>query len=139
MSSAKRGRGRPRRAGADEEILTVARALLDERGYQAFSVDEVAERAGVAKTTVYRRWASKGALAAAAITPAPLPSSADELLRETRALLATFADAEDDAEILGVMRAILVPRRALLGRLVENADQLLGAVWIETFIRDSSG
>ena len=59
VSSAKRGRGRPRREGADEEILAVARAVLGERGYRDLSVDEIAERAGVAKTTVYRRWPSK--------------------------------------------------------------------------------
>lgn len=137
VSSAKRGRGRPRRAGADEEILTVTRTLLGERGYRALSVDEVAERAGVAKTTVYRRWPSKGALAAAASAPAPIATSADELLRETRALLAPFADAEDDAEILGVLRAILAPRRQALAAMVENADERLGAIWIELFIRGS--
>lgn len=137
VSSAKRGRGRPRREGADEEILAVVRKLLGELGYRALSVDEVAERAGVAKTTVYRRWPSKGALAAAAIAPAPVAASAEELLRETRALLAPFADAEDDAEILGVVRAILAPRRKALAAMVDNADELLGAIWIELFIRNS--
>ncbi|HEX6086116.1 MAG TPA: helix-turn-helix domain-containing protein [Thermoanaerobaculia bacterium] len=134
MSSAKRGRGRPRREGADEEILAVARVLLEERGYRDLSVDEVAERAGVAKTTVYRRWPSKGALAAAALTPAPIATSAEELLRDTRALLAPFADAEDDAEILGVLRAILGPRRHALASMVGNPDELLGAIWMELFI-----
>ena len=136
VSSAKRGRGRPRREGADEEILAVARAVLDERGYRDLSVDEIAERAGVAKTTVYRRWPSKGALVAAAIAPSPVAGSAEELVRETRTLLAPFADAEDDAEILGVLRAVLGPRREALAELVgeQRADELLGAVWMELFI-----
>lgn len=112
----------------------MARALLEERGYRDLSVDEVAERAGVAKTTVYRRWPSKGALAAAAIAPAPIAASAEELLRETRALLARFADAEDDAEILGVLRAILGPRRQALASMAGNPDELLGAIWMELFI-----
>ena len=67
----KRSRGRPRREGTDEEILSVARKLLAERGYRELTVDAVAERAGVAKTTVYRRWPSKGALVGAAIVPPP--------------------------------------------------------------------
>ena len=44
-------------------ILKAANALLEERGIAAMTMEEVAARAGVAKTTVYRRWASKGALA----------------------------------------------------------------------------
>jgi len=130
VSSPKRGRGRPRREGADEEILSVVRALLEERGFRALSVDEVAERAGVAKTTVYRRWPSKGALVAAAITPAAIAGSAGEIVEETRTLLAPLSGTDDDAEILGILRAILVPRRAALSALVgpERADELLGAV-----------
>jgi AcrR family transcriptional regulator len=138
VSSVKRGRGRPRRQGADEEILAVARALLAERGYRDLSVDEVAERAGVAKTTVYRRWPSKGMLVAAAIAPEPAALSVDELLSQTRALLTPFADAEDDAEVLGVVRPILAPRRSALASLLGDAaraDELLGAIWIELFVR----
>ena len=52
VSSEKRGRGRPRREGADEEILAAVRSTLDERGYRDLSVDVVAGRAGVAKTTI---------------------------------------------------------------------------------------
>jgi len=44
-------------------ILDAACALLMERGYQRMTVDEVAERAGVGKATVYRRWPSKEELA----------------------------------------------------------------------------
>jgi len=62
----RRGRGRPRREGADEQILKVTLGLLQEEGYADMTVDEVAERTGVAKTTIYRRWPSKGALVSAA-------------------------------------------------------------------------
>jgi AcrR family transcriptional regulator len=69
MIETKRGRGRPRREGADDQILGVALEMLRETGYAALTVDAVAERAGVAKTTVYRRWPSKSALIAAAVEP----------------------------------------------------------------------
>src|SRR6185437_11155783 len=56
-------RGRPRSAEADRAILTATADLLAERGLAAMSIEEVAARAGVGKTTIYRRWPSKGLLA----------------------------------------------------------------------------
>ncbi len=55
-----------RGSGVVEVVLRATAELLVERGY-AFSIDEVAERAQVHKTTVYRRWRTKPALVAAAI------------------------------------------------------------------------
>jgi AcrR family transcriptional regulator len=90
-SAPKRGRGRPRRAGADAEILGVALALLREKGYREFTVDAVAERTGVAKTTIYRRWPTKAAVVKAAIEPAvatdPPPAELTALLTRLRELL----------------------------------------------------
>ncbi|MEW2491745.1 TetR/AcrR family transcriptional regulator [Streptomyces sp. NPDC048411] len=60
-------RGRPRDAEADERILRVALGQLMEYGYAGFVVDKVAEQAGVAKTTLYRRWPTKDHLAVAVI------------------------------------------------------------------------
>lgn len=51
--------GRRRDHGKDEAILQATRELLAERGYAAMTMDLVAERAGVGKATVYRRWSSK--------------------------------------------------------------------------------
>src|SRR5450432_744304 len=56
-------RGRPRSAEADRAILAATLELLAERGLDAMSIEEVAARAGVGKTTIYRRWPSKGLLA----------------------------------------------------------------------------
>jgi AcrR family transcriptional regulator len=69
----RRGRGRPRREGADAQILETTLAVLEEKGYSDLTVDEVAERTKVAKTTIYRRWASKGALVAAAVATRVTP------------------------------------------------------------------
>jgi AcrR family transcriptional regulator len=56
-------RGRPRSQEADRAILHAAAELLAERGLGGMSMEEVAARAGVAKTTLYRRWPSRGTLA----------------------------------------------------------------------------
>jgi AcrR family transcriptional regulator len=54
--------GRPRSADADGAILAAARELLAERGWDGMSLGDVAARAGVAKTTLYRRWPGKAEL-----------------------------------------------------------------------------
>lgn len=61
------GPGRPRSAEADEAILRAATELLDEGGLERLTIEGVAQRAGVAKTTVYRRWKDKYSLLAAAL------------------------------------------------------------------------
>ncbi|GAT65795.1 tetR family transcriptional regulator [Planomonospora sphaerica] len=65
MSQAQRGR--PRDAQIDERVLRAAAEQLLRRGYGGLSVDEVAEQAGVAKTTLYRRWPTKDHLAIAVV------------------------------------------------------------------------
>lgn len=60
-------RGRPRRASAGEAILEATLALLAERGFQATTIEAIADRAGVGRNTIYRRWASKEELIADAL------------------------------------------------------------------------
>ncbi|HEY0474499.1 MAG TPA: TetR/AcrR family transcriptional regulator [Kribbella sp.] len=62
------GRGRPRDAGVEAKVLAAAAAELRRGGYGGLSIDRVAEQAGVAKTTIYRRWPSKAELVVALIT-----------------------------------------------------------------------
>lgn len=60
-------KGRPRDERIDDEIAAAAVSVLAESGFGAFSVADVAATAGVAKTTVYRRFASREDLIAAAL------------------------------------------------------------------------
>jgi len=58
---------------SDRVVRAVLRAALDElsrSGFSALRVEEVATRAGVNKTTVYRRWPTRVDLVAAAIQAA---------------------------------------------------------------------
>jgi AcrR family transcriptional regulator len=139
----KRTRGRPRREGADEDILRATRELLDESGYAAFNVDVVAERTGIAKTTIYRRWPTKGALVAAAIDTTPIATEPDAILRETETLLARLNQL--DADAIDVIRAVIAPRRERLRLALEQrhtegiannelADKLLGALLIQRLL-----
>lgn len=59
--------GRPRNAAADTAILESTRQALVELGWSKLTLGDVATRAGVAKTTLYRRWAGKSELVVDAV------------------------------------------------------------------------
>ncbi|MET7368560.1 TetR/AcrR family transcriptional regulator [Streptomyces sp. NPDC005566] len=59
--------GRPRSAAADEAILEATRESLVDLGWSKLTMGDVATRAGVAKTTLYRRWAGKNELVVDAV------------------------------------------------------------------------
>jgi AcrR family transcriptional regulator len=68
------GRGRPRDGALDERILEQVVALLGSRGYAGLTLDQLAVRSGVAKSTILRRWPSKAAVAAAGVERLALQS-----------------------------------------------------------------
>jgi AcrR family transcriptional regulator len=123
----KRGRGRPRREDADDKILAEALAMLREGGYRSVTLDAVAERAGVAKTTLYRRWPSKSALVAAALGPRASEADDAELLR-------LFAGAEPES--IEVVAEILRPRHARMAERIgaDAADREIGALLTRLFV-----
>lgn len=58
-----RPRGRPVSEASRLSALRTAAALLTERGFDGFTVEEVARRSGVGKATIYRHWPGAFALA----------------------------------------------------------------------------
>jgi AcrR family transcriptional regulator len=65
--SPRRTIGRPKDPRADRAILTATLKLMAEDGVRDLRMDDVAERAGVGKATIYRRYRSKNALISAAV------------------------------------------------------------------------
>ena len=63
----KKSPGRPRSAASHQAILQSTLELLAEVGFEAMSIEAIATRAGVGKTTIYRRYSSKSELVADAI------------------------------------------------------------------------
>jgi AcrR family transcriptional regulator len=53
---------RPRSEEARRKTLAAAKDLIIERGVANLSIEEVAARSGVAKTTIYRHWPERAAL-----------------------------------------------------------------------------
>lgn len=89
--------GRPRNPAADESILAAARAMLAGGGLSGLTIEGVAARAGVAKTTVYRRYPTKIDLAIAAIADLVRhPPISDEITEDMRSITNTFGEVLGD-------------------------------------------
>jgi len=63
----KKSPGRPRSARSHQAILQATLELLAEVGFEAMSIEAISARAGVGKTTIYRRYSGKEELVADAI------------------------------------------------------------------------
>jgi AcrR family transcriptional regulator len=114
---------RHRGDGADRAILDAVRAMLLERPFADLRIEHVAARAGVGKTTIYRRWRTREDLAAAALIELAGPIVAVPDLGDTRAeLLAAVqsgirAVSETDfGPILAAMMAQIATRPAVRDR-----------------------
>jgi AcrR family transcriptional regulator len=130
--SAARAPGRPRDPQVDRAILAATLELLGEEGFDHLSIEAVAARAGVGKTTVYRRWPSKIPLVVDALTamkpptPSMIPdevTTRDALVRamggftkphegSAARVLAGLVDAMSrNEELATAVRAVLVTER----------------------------
>ena len=126
---ARRAPGRPRSTDADEAIVHATLELLAEGGLPAVTMEAVAARAGVAKTTVYRRHDSPMSLVAAAagelaLDAVPAPDLGS-LRRDLEAIVGDVARVfKDDATRRVIASLISAAARdealheALVGRLV---------------------
>jgi AcrR family transcriptional regulator len=109
--------GRPRSDKAHQAILNAARELLIEKGFAAMRLEHVASRAGVGKATIYRRWASKEALAQELLAQLATPHIAIAATGSTRDELV--------AAVTNPMRAVTETDfgpviRALLSEIASN-------------------
>lgn len=91
--------GRPRDAATHEAILDATRRLLLERGYHNLTFEAVAKAATTSRSTVYRWWPTRGALALEAaaehIDIGSVPDTGDsreDLRAAIRQLITTFSD-----------------------------------------------
>jgi AcrR family transcriptional regulator len=149
MMSGRPRRGRPRSEKAREATLGAAAELLLARGLESVSMDEVAERAGVSKATIYRWWPTKETLALEALyhewdTARPFPRDTGSLRGDLLALLrpwirrvrarpygrviaALITEANTDPQFADQYRARFVeprrePARALFKRAIERGE-----------------
>jgi AcrR family transcriptional regulator len=128
-SPAPRAAGRPRSAEADAAILAATRAALVELGWSKLTLGDVATRAGVAKTTLYRRWAGKNELVVDAVA-----ELFDELTLPDRGTLA--ADVEGVVLQFAALLARPEARNGLMAVIAEaTRDEALRVRIRESIVR----
>ena len=117
--------GRPRSERAQTAVLDAVVALLDEVGYQHLTVEAVAARAGVGRTTVYRWWPTKAALvvdALATTLPRVTVGITDDGRRDLRTVLDRMAIAECGPSMAETLPALAAEAR----RDPDTAERLAG-------------
>jgi AcrR family transcriptional regulator len=126
---AARSRGRPRDPEVDNRIKRAALEVLATSGLSQFSVDAVCLRAGVPRSTFYRRWPSALALVVDAFDEAarvdPLPDTGDllgDLVVYASRIGALFADP-----VFGACVSFLTAEARLRPDLAERLRQDLAA------------
>jgi AcrR family transcriptional regulator len=110
MADVRRARPGGRTARTRAAVLDATIAELVRHGYGALTVDAVAGRAGVNRTTVYRRWGDREGLVADAVesfavSQARVPDTGDvaeDLRRWARSILATLTAPETAAVVRAV-------------------------------------
>ena len=102
------------RAQREEQILLVAEQVFAERGYQATTMEEVAERVGITKPLIYEYFGSKEGLLSACITRART-----QLRQATEA---SWAAVGPDAPLAEVFRAGV---RAFFDFIDEHANAFM--------------
>ncbi len=105
-----RGPGRPRSEAAHNAILDAVIPLIQAVGYDAFSIEALAARAGVGKATIYRRWASKEDIAvegaARFVSAIPTPDTGG-LAGDLAAVLRSDATLQSDPRSPAFLSSLL--------------------------------
>lgn len=124
--------GRPRDTEREHAILQAVLELVAEDGYESLSIEAVAHRARSSKATIYRRWANKRELVAAAVKarsgtalpPVDTGSLSGDLVSLCRRLTATLQGSEGGL-ILGLLKGGIEDPD--LCQLLEDASGPTGA------------
>ncbi len=106
-----------RREATRQKLYQAAVTLIAEQGFSATTVDQIAERAGVAKGTVYYNFASKTALFEALLE------------RGVRLLTDGFRDAAEGRTPTEALDAIVRAELQFIARYQPFAQLLLSEMW----------
>ena len=127
-----------RSARVVSEVLSAALEVFAEQGYAGLSVEAVALRAGVNKTTVYRRWPAKAELVRAALFSLrdddPEPPNTGSLREDLVQVLSSFAARMATPRHRAIMHSLMLGNadpdmRALLKRLRDERPAIARVVF----------
>lgn len=152
----------PRVRRSRDKVLTAVRRQLADCGYEGLTIEGVAERAGVGKTTIYRHWRSRAELVVDAAShlraadPAPQRGTAVERVTHlyeslarrlwdpawSRHLPSLLDAAGRDAQMATLFAAFVDGRRAPTGRVIRDgiaAGELPSATDVDATIDQIAG
>lgn len=127
-----------RSARVVSEVLSATLELFAEQGYAGLSIEEVAARAGVNKTTIYRRWPTKADLVEAALVSLrdqdPEPPDTGSLKLDLQQVLGHFAAQLATPRKRALMTSVLLSKadpdlQALVKRLREERPAIPAVVF----------
>ena len=100
--------GRPRSEEAHKAILDATLELLVEVGFSGLTVEGVAQRAGVGKATIYRRWPSKLPLVVEAFSQLPALEETDsgDLVEDLTAMLRSYLQLFNQTPLATVLPSL---------------------------------
>jgi AcrR family transcriptional regulator len=103
--------GRRRNEAAREAIIDAAIALLQQVGYEGFTIERLARDAEVGKQTIYRWWPSKAAVLAEALGARarhtiPLPDTG-ELAADLREFFETSFQQSEDPNVIKELKSMM--------------------------------
>jgi AcrR family transcriptional regulator len=106
----------PRVERTRKVVMATARELLNEVGLERTSIEAIAERSGVARSTIYRHWPSTVALVMAAL---------EEAKAEAEATVQSTGDDETDLRALldGLGEALRSPQSNVLADIAAAAGR----------------
>lgn len=110
-------------------LLEVATQMIGERGFGSTSVDEIAEKAGVAKGTVYYHFKSKTELVGALIAEGLSP-----LAVQMRAAVADTADARESLQALVRVELAFIRENRQFAKLLVRELWQEDRAWRETLM-----
>jgi AcrR family transcriptional regulator len=131
--------GRPRSEDARQAVLSAAIELMLEGGLRAASVDQIAERSGVSKTTIYKWWPNKVAVAVDAfyeelMSDSPVPdtgSAAQDFRVLLRAVMTFYASRLGTvyAQLIGESQFYPDERDRIRSRQVDLRREAVMEIW----------
>ncbi|HKK50271.1 MAG TPA: TetR/AcrR family transcriptional regulator [Myxococcota bacterium] len=100
--------GRPRSEEAHQAILEATLDLLGEVGFSALTVEGIAQRAGVGKATIYRRWSSKLPIVVEAFSALPGFEEVDSgsLVEDLKSTLKAYLEVFDSSALFTVFPSL---------------------------------
>jgi AcrR family transcriptional regulator len=137
-----KGRGRQRSTESESAILTATLRLLKTKPLREITIEEIAQKAGVGKATIYKWWPSKAYVALDAFLrkmfkTVPIPdtgSAQKDFTLQLHAVMAFYtsptgrifsqflAEGQSDPEFAALFRErFLQPRREAVGVILDRA------------------